>query len=213
MAASCGMPVPQHELLRDAAGRTALLVRRFDREVLADGPPRRLAQEDACQVLARYPAAKYRLSFQEVASGLATAVESAGGSRPLALRRALETAAFSYLIGNGDLHGKNLSIRQAPSGLWEMTPAYDLLSTQPYLGWQDPLALPVYGRANRMGRQWWLDAAVRLGLTERAMMRPLDRIVAAGKQWQERLPDIGFDETTTERLRHMMASRVAELAA
>jgi serine/threonine-protein kinase HipA len=41
----------------------------------------------------------------------------------LALRRILETAAFSYLIGNGDLHGKNLSIRLTPAGRWEVTPA------------------------------------------------------------------------------------------
>jgi serine/threonine-protein kinase HipA len=190
-----------------------LLVERFDRVVVPRGPTRRLAQEDGCQVLGRYPAAKYRLTFQEVAAGLAGVVEVAGGSRPLALRRLLETAAFSYVIGNGDLHGKNLSIREAPSGLWEATPAYDLVSTQPYLGWQDPMSLPVYGRANRLTRRWWLDAAQRLGLAERAMTRSLDRIVAASRSGAGRLLEIGFDEPTTNRLRDLMLGRCDELAS
>ena len=212
LAATCGLSVPNHQLLPDRAGRLGLLVERFDRVVVPGGPPRRLAQEDACQVLGRYPAAKYRLTFQEAAAGLAGAVEEAGGSRPLALRRLLETAAFSYVIGNGDLHGKNLSIRQAASGIWDVTPAYDLVSTQPYLSWRDPMSLPMYGRANRLTRRWWLDAAQRLGLPERAMTRPLDRIVEGCRSGLDRLPDIGFDEPTTDRLRDLIAGRCAELA-
>ena len=212
LAGECGLAVPNHRLLPDRAGRLGLLVERFDRVVAPDAPPRRLAQEDACQVLGRDPAAKYRLTFQEVAAGLAGAVEVAGGSRPLALRRTLETAAFSYVIGNGDLHGKNLSIREAPSGIWEVTPAYDLVSTQPYVGWQDPMALPMFGRANRLTRRWWLDAAQRLGLAERAMTRSLDRIVAGVRSGAERLPEIGFDEPVTNRLGDLIDGRCDELA-
>ncbi|WP_036337188.1 type II toxin-antitoxin system HipA family toxin [Modestobacter caceresii] len=212
MARACGLPVPNHRLMSDRAGRLGLLVERFDRIKAAGAPPRRLAQEDACQVLGRYPAAKYRLTFQEAATGLARAVEVAGGSRPLALRRILETAAFSYLIGNGDLHGKNLSIRQAPSGLWEVTPAYDLLSTQPYSSWRDPMALPMYGRANRLSRRWWLDAAQRLGLAERALARALDRLVDVGRAHLDRLDEIGFGDATTDRLRDLIATRCDELA-
>lgn len=212
LAGACGLPVPEHGLLSDRAGRLGLLVERFDRVVVPGEPPRRLAQEDGCQVLGRYPAAKYRLTLQEVAAGLAHAVEAAGGSRPLALRRILETAAFSYVIGNGDLHGKNLSVRQAPSGLWEVTPAYDLVCTQPYTGWRDPMSLPMYGRANRLTRRWWLDAAHRLGLPERALSRSLDRIVETSRAHLDRLGEIGFEEPTTARLREFMAMRCDELA-
>ena len=211
LAGACGLPVPDHRLLPDRAGRLGLLVQRFDRVVDAGAPPHRLPQEDACQVLGRYPAAKYRLTLQEAAAGLTRAVEAAGGSRPLALRRILETAAFSYLIGNGDLHGKNLSIRQAPSGLWELTPVYDLLTTQPYTSWRDPMALPMYGRANRLTRRWWLDAAQRLGLAERALPRVLDRLVAVTRAHLDRLGEIGFDEPTTDRLQELISTRCDEL--
>ncbi|MCO7218506.1 type II toxin-antitoxin system HipA family toxin [Klenkia sp. PcliD-1-E] len=208
MAADCGLLVPEHRLLHDAGGRAGLLVSRFDR---VPGPPLRLAQEDACQVLGRYPAAKYRISMQEAAHGLAGVVEDGGGSRPLALRRILEIAAFSYLIGNGDLHGKNLSVRQTPAGLWEVTPAYDLLCTQPYASWSDPMALDLYGRAGKLGRRWWLDAAARFGLPERAITRSLDRIVAAAEPWIDLVGEIGFDGPTTERLAGLIRARRAEL--
>lgn len=212
MADACGLPVPPHRLLYDRARRPALLVDRFDRDVPSSGSLRRLPQEDACQVLGRYPAAKYRLSFQEVAIGLANAVDAGGGSRPLAMRRILEIAAFSYFIGNGDLHGKNLSIRQAPYGGWEVTPAYDLVSTQPYTRWKDPMALPMYGRANRLDRRWWLDAAARLRIPERAVAKALDRMVDASEPWLGRVDEIGFDDATTDRLRRLLADRRTELS-
>jgi serine/threonine-protein kinase HipA len=212
MADGCGIPSATCHLLRDRAGQPGLLVERFDRVVVARKTLRRLAQEDACQVLGRYPAAKYRLSLEEVGVALGNAVEAGNGSGPLALRRVIEIAAFSYLIGNGDMHGKNLSVRQAPSALWEVTPAYDLMSTQPYLGWRDPMALPMYGRANRLSRRWWLDAAVRLGLPERAIARALDRIVALSGPWLDRLPEIGLDERATTRLRDLISARRDELA-
>lgn len=211
LAGSCGLPTPGHRLLTDRHGRQGLLVERFDRVVVPGGPPRRLPQEDACQVLGRYPAAKYRVSLQEAALALADAVERGGGSRPLALRRVLETAALSYVVGNGDLHGKNLSVRQAPDGLWEVTPVYDLLCTQPYAGWADPMAVPLYGRANRLGRRWWLDAAQRWGLPERAVARSLDRIAAAVLPWADRVGEIGFDDATSDRLAALLRERAGEL--
>lgn len=186
-------PAPVHHLLHDRQGRAGLLVERFDRVVPPRGAPVRLAQEDACQVLGRYPAAKYRLTFQEVAAGLVGAVHEAGGSRPLAL------------------HGKNLSIRQSPRGLWEVTPAYDLVCTQPYLSWSDPMSLPMYGRANKLGRRWWLDAAGRLGLPAKALARSLDRMTSAAEPWVDRVGEIGFDDAATTRLQTTVTHRLAEL--
>ncbi len=75
----------------------------------------------------------------------------------IALVELLKVVVFSWLIGNGDLHGKNMSIYN-PNGLWQPTPAYDLLCTQPYAGWNDPMALNLYGRANRLTRTNFIDA-------------------------------------------------------
>lgn len=207
MAADCGLRVPEHRVVHDRRGRSGLLVRRFDRV----GGGRRLAQEDACQVADVYPAQKYRLKTEDVVRRLADAVEVGGGSRRLAVRRLFELIAFSYLVGNGDLHGKNFSIRRTIEGLWEVTPAYDLLTTQPYLGWRDPMALDLYGRANRLDRRHLLEAAGRLALPARAAAAVLDRICDVAPAWLPRLAEIGFDDRTTSRLAELIAQRHAEL--
>ncbi|MFI6867118.1 type II toxin-antitoxin system HipA family toxin [Nocardia sp. NPDC050406] len=210
MADACGIRVPDHRLANDRNGRTALFVDRFDRTV-AKGEIRRLAQEDACQVMGRYPAAKYRITLQEAIKALAEAVTEGRGSYPLSILQMLEIAAFSYLIGNGDLHGKNLSVRQTPEGIWEVTPAYDLLSTQPYLSWSDPMALQLFGRDAKLSYRWWIEAATRLGIPTRAISRSLSRIVTAAEPWIDRVPEIGYDERTTHRLSALIGNRLKEL--
>ncbi|WP_040860338.1 type II toxin-antitoxin system HipA family toxin [Nocardia niigatensis] len=210
MARACGIRVPAHHLAIDRYGRAALFVDRFDR-VVEQGAVARLAQEDACQVLGRYPAAKYRITLQEAITVLADAVAEGRGSRPLAVLQLLEIAAFSYLIGNGDLHGKNLSIRRNQQGIWEPTPAYDLLSTQPYLSWNDPMALQLYGRDTKLTYRWWAEAAARLGVTKRAIDRSLIRITTAAEPWADRLATIGFDDKDTRRLATLITTRSGEL--
>ncbi|MDI9916320.1 type II toxin-antitoxin system HipA family toxin [Rhodococcus sp. IEGM 1379] len=205
MAAACGLRVPRTRLLHDAVGRSALLVERFDR---VNG--RRIAQEDACQVSGLYPASKYRLKTETAITTLTDACTDGGGSKAAATLELLRTVAFSWLIGNGDLHGKNLSI-YAPDEIWQPSPAYDLLSTQPYTGWNDPMAMNLYGRANRLTRSNFIDAGHKLGLRERAVTRMLDALVNAAQGWPERCTEIGFDRRTTELLTDLLRHRMTTL--
>ncbi|BBZ14763.1 type II toxin-antitoxin system HipA family toxin [Mycobacterium branderi] len=205
MAAACGLRVAATSLLHDADGRSALLVKRFDRDGL-----RRIAQEDACQVADIYPASKYRIKAETAIGALADACARGGGSRAAAALELLKTVVFSWLIGNGDLHGKNLSIYN-PDGVWQPTPAYDLLCTQPYMRWRDPMALSLYGRANRLTRAHFVDAGERLGVRPRATSRMIDSIVDAAQDWPDRCGDIGFDDRQTELLKEMLRKRISSL--
>lgn len=213
MARGCDLDAPDHVVVTDRHGRTALLVRRFDRHVDSTGAMTRLAQEDACQVLAVYPARKYRVRTEDVITTLAGTCERGGGSRTVAALRLLRLVAFSYLIGNGDLHGKNFSIRRHPSEGWEVTPAYDLVCTQPYLSWRDPMALDLYGRANRLTRPHLVAAGQRWGLRQRAVERMLDRLCARAEPWVDRIDEIGFDAPGADRIRTLIAERLTELRA
>lgn len=126
--------------------------------------------------------------------------------------RLIQLVAFSYLIGNGDLHGKNFSIGATRDGRWEPTPAYDLVSTQPYLGWHDPMALDFYGRANKLDHAHLVTATERLGLAPRAVTRMLQHLCEKARDWADRVGDIGFDPRSTERLRELILSRLRELS-
>lgn len=99
-----------------------------------------LAVEDACQLLDLYPADKYAVGSEEVT--LAAAEVCA--ARPVAARAALTQFAFAWLTGNGDLHAKNLSVLQQPTGEWRVAPVYDIPSTMPY--GDLTMALPLDGR-------------------------------------------------------------------
>ncbi|MEB3982535.1 type II toxin-antitoxin system HipA family toxin [Mycobacterium sp. 663a-19] len=205
MAAACGLRVAATSLLHDAEGRSALLVTRFDR-----AGSTRIAQEDACQVAGIYPASKYRIKTETAITALADACGRGGGSKPAAIRELLKTVVFSWLIGNGDLHGKNLSIYN-PDGIWQPTPAYDLLCTQPYTRWRDPMALNLYGRANRLTRADFIGAGERLGLRPRAVTRMIDAIVVAAQDWPDRCGEIGFDDRQTKMLAQMLRARIDSL--
>jgi serine/threonine-protein kinase HipA len=205
MAAACGLRAATTSLIHDATGRSALLVTRFDREGSV-----RIPQEDACQVEGIYPASKYRIKTETAITTLADACDRGGGSRVIAVLELLKVVVFSWLIGNGDLHGKNISVYN-PGGVWQPTPAYDLLSTQPYSGWKDPMALNLYGRAKGLTRANFIDAAERLGLRERATARMIDEIIDAARGWTARCEEIGFDDRRTHLLAEMLRARIKSL--
>ena len=127
VAADCGLEVAETSVVYDRDGAPGLLVKRFDRQHAA---PFRLHVEDGCQLMNRYPADKYRVKFQQ----LAKEVGRLSSAPVLELLRLLQLLAFSYLIVNGDLHARNISLYVTAQGRARLSPAYDLLSTLPYQG-------------------------------------------------------------------------------
>lgn len=206
MAADCGLAVAPAKLVRDRRGTAGLLVERFDRRVdSATGRLAALHQEDACQFLDRYPADKYRLSCAEIAEGLSVC------SAPVVeVARFIRLVAFSYLIGNGDLHAKNVSILGlAPDDTVELTPGYDLLSTAPYGDFH--MALKLDGRDDNLKRPYLVAFGRRFGVREPAVHALLDEIAAATLPWVARLGEIGLPARKTASLRSLMLKRLRDL--
>lgn len=210
VARDCGLRVPLHRLVRDAKGQAGLLVQRFDRVPTTGGVGDR-AQEDACQVMGVFPAAKYRMKTEDAVEMLAQVCERSGGSARVARLELLRLIAFSYLIGNGDLHGKNISIGAVAGERWEPTPAYDLICTQPYFAWRDPMALDLYGRANRLTGRVLIEAGERWRVPARATTRMLDQLVRGVGSWIERVAEVGFESKVTSELSRMLERRRSEL--
>lgn len=193
-------------LVRDAAGAAALLVRRFDRRRIGDQLVA-LPQEDACQVMGRFPGDKYRLETLDVITALADRCAA-----PVVARRdLLAQVALAYLIGNGDLHAKNLSIGWRPDlDGWAVTPAYDVLSTLPY---GDPrMALPIEGRRDSLTRRRLLAVGRVLGVAERALEREVDPIVAAVADAADQVGEIGFDDRRSRDLAKALRYRCRQLS-
>ncbi|AZO41388.1 type II toxin-antitoxin system HipA family toxin [Mesorhizobium sp. M7D.F.Ca.US.005.01.1.1] len=149
LAARLGMDVPEVQLLdvdaidglpegmRSMKGQ-ALAIRRFDRS--GDGP---VHVEDFAQVFGVWPDDKYkRASARNIATVLG--VEAGDGGACEFIRRLV----FNTLIGNADMHLKNWSVIYPDRRSAALAPAYDFLSTIPYM--QDEFAAIKYARTKRM---------------------------------------------------------------
>jgi serine/threonine-protein kinase HipA len=73
------------------------------------------------------------------------------------------------------------------------------------------MALNLYGRANRLDRAHFLDAAARLGLRDRAAARMIDDVAEAAHGWIDRCAEIGFTPRQTELLADMLSARITSL--
>src|SRR5205807_741367 len=63
---------------------------------------------------------------------------------------------FVWWAGNGDMHLKNFSVLASSGGLQRLSPAYDLLCTRLVIS-DDPLALPVLGKRDKVTRKTWVE--------------------------------------------------------
>lgn len=136
LARNIGMDVPAVQLIDVDAIKNlpegvaslkgqALAIERFDR--LSDGTAVHI--EDFAQVFGVYPADKYKkASYQNIASVIA--VESDDTDIAEFIRR----LTFNTLIGNADMHLKNWSMIYPDRRNAVLAPAYDFVSTVPYLG-------------------------------------------------------------------------------
>ncbi|MFK7740790.1 MAG: type II toxin-antitoxin system HipA family toxin [Planctomycetota bacterium] len=199
-ARSSGLETADAKIVHDRTGQPGLLVRRFDRTAAHSR-----AQEDACQVLGRYPADKYRLTTEEVIQGLAANT----GAPIVAARTLLQQFAFAFLSCNGDAHGKNFSILHDGQE-WRIAPAYDLPSTQIYR--DNTMALSLAGKDREdIGRTDFLKLGEACGVSSKATARVLDQLVASAAGWIARLGELPFDARRVHKLERACSYRVERL--
>ncbi len=171
-----GIEVPKNKLIAidkikglpeesGTVGKLALAVERFDRR----GDGSRVHMEDFAQVFGLYPNDKYEhKSYANIASVLWA--ETGQEATYEFVRRVV----FSVLIGNADMHLKNWSLLYPDRRTPVLSPAYDLVSTVPYIP-DDTLGLNFGG--SRVLGEITKDQIRRFGDTARIPVSPLWEIV------------------------------------
>jgi serine/threonine-protein kinase HipA len=206
LARRAGLTVPKFEVIEDRDKVSGLLVERFDRSIVS-GSVSRLAQEDACQLLNRWPADKYRVSFNDIANRLVEVVSS----REASIMDLVEQVAFSWIIGNGDMHAKNHSVQWLKEErLVVPTPVYDLVSTIPY-PLNQHMALKLDGRDANLRGRFLVGFASRFGVPETMSRRRLGELADRVAPHIHSASRIGFDAHTTEQLIKEMNRRLKTL--
>jgi serine/threonine-protein kinase HipA len=135
-AAAAGIVTAHLQL---SENRQLLVAERFDRT--AEGAY--LGLEDFCVLDARRAHGRYDGSYESIAQRISEFVSP--GSLAHAREQFALIVAYSCAIENGDAHRKNFSvIYDTPESEVRFAPAYDLLSTTPYIP-RDTLALTLNG--------------------------------------------------------------------
>lgn len=207
LARAVGIDVPDVQLLdvADIAGLPegvgdlrgqAYAVRRFDR---TDGGS--VHMEDFAQVFDMYPEDKYeRATMRRVARVLS--IEAGEDSVDEFIRR----MTFSVLVGNGDMHLKNWSLIYPDRRTARLSPAYDFVSTIPYIR-DDEFALK-FSRTRRFDG-YTTDELIYLARKAELPVRPVlktaretvDRFLDV---WSARKSDLPLTRTVVEIIdRHL----------
>lgn len=208
MADDCGIETARSEIVFDKKNESGLLVERFDRIFTSNqSHPRKVHQEDACQFLDRYPADKYtQINCRMIAEG----IEKFCAAPIVEIAKLLRLIAFSYLIGNGDLHAKNVSIYTSHlTNRTELTPAYDLLSTLPY--GDNRMALKFEGRDDNLKRSDFVAFGKRHGVNEGVVISMLNELCEKTMGWSKRVGEIGLSAKKTKHLTSTMQKRCSDL--
>ncbi|MEP6842443.1 MAG: HipA domain-containing protein [Pseudolysinimonas sp.] len=203
VARACGLEVASAQVIHDRTGESALVVNRFDRARVA-GQDVSIAQEDSVQLAGRWPSAKYQMSARDVFA----AVAGVATAPVVEVSRLVRLFATSYIIGNGDLHAKNVSV-YCSEGIWRLTPAYDIVSTLPY--GDRTMALLTEGRRDSLRAMDFVVLAGRHQVPEAVTRRILVEVATACCHLIDHADDIGLDAKKTSELIRVVRNRASEL--
>lgn len=147
-----GIEIPPCGLVRLRDGSLAYIVRRYDRQL---GSHSKLRQEDFCQ-LAGLPSDRKEEGSGELCVRLLR--QYVRTDLEVELEKLYQRLAFAYLVGNGDLHLKNLSLVIGRDARPRLSPAYDQVCTRLVIP-RDQLTLPICGKNDKLTRDTFLRFA------------------------------------------------------
>lgn len=199
LARRCGLNTVDAVVVHDKKGQSGLLVTRFDR-VASNESVQRLAVEDGCQCMGKWPGDKYSVTTEELFS----VVASRCSSQPVARRDLFRQWLFALLSGNGDLHAKNVSVLWS-DGTAAVSPTYDIPSTVPY--GDMTMALSAADKLSNFSRRQVLELAESLQVNPRVAEGLLDGLLESTETLEEELRagalplDVTRLRTTVKQLR------------
>jgi serine/threonine-protein kinase HipA len=209
LAAAVGIEVPEHRLvpldtieglpeLGPFAGKKALAVRRFDR-----GAVGRIHMEDLAQVFGVFPDDKYtKVGMVRIAATIGLVIGQQAAQDFIA------RLAFIVLTGNGDMHLKNWSLLYPDTRTARLAPAYDLVSTVPYMP-GDSLALNFLGERSfaAITRERFRRFAAKAALSERETLATVMRVADAVRVvWPEHRRGSELPSELADRIETHMAT-------
>jgi len=167
IAEDFGIRVAPSSLIRLASGELSYITKRVDRTETGE----KIHMIDMFQITEAFD--KYKSSMEKVGKAL----DSYSSNTLLDKTFYFDLALFSFLTGNNDMHLKNFSMIESPSG-WVLSPAYDLLNVAIVLPEDtEELALTLAGKKKKLKREHFENLGEGLGLTPKQIKGAFNRMV------------------------------------
>jgi serine/threonine-protein kinase HipA len=204
LAEIAGIEVVPHALIRFNDGELCYITRRIDRT--ADGE--KIAMEDMCQLTERLTEDKYKGSHERIAK----AVGQYSAAAKLDLTKYWEQVLFAWIVGNADMHLKNYSLYSTDGSDYQLTPAYDLLSTALVMPEDtEELALTLCGRKRKLTRQNFLSAMTESGLSEKICDNIFAKFESVAPRWRDFIRQSFIPSEMQDQYIALITSRLSRL--
>ena len=203
LAAGFGLPVPRSKLMHGEL--TLLCVTRFDRT--QEARPAAIHMEDMCQIMGLAPEKKYEREGGPSTADLFRLVRQVSTMPALDIRALIRWQIFSFLVGFGAAHGKQLALLYGDNGP-RLAPFFGIWSTHVYpeMNRRMGFAIGNEDRPDWLIAARWLEFAQEIGVRPRFVF---DELRAAA----ENLP--GLAATSADRFQrdHGFATIVRQIRA
>ena len=208
MATIAGIRTVPHALVK-LDGRYAYITKRVDR-VIKEDCVKLYAMEDFCQLSERQTVDKYKGSYEKCGRIVKEFSEYPG----IDLSELFLRLAFSFIIGNSDMHLKNFSLRETEPGNrnYRLSEAYDMLPVNIVLPEdEDELALTLNGKRRKIRRKDFEAFAINSGIVRTSADKMLYKLCSLKQKFIEQCENSYLPTDLKEKLKELIVQRIAIL--
>ena len=196
--------VVPHSLIRFADGELCYITRRIDRTEKGG----KLPMEDMCQLTERLTEHKYKGSYEQIAK----AIQRFSSVPKLDMVNYWEQVVFSWITGNADMHLKNFSLYSKEPDKYELTPAYDMLSTALVMPEDtEELALTLNGKKRKLKKTDFISSMQASGLEDKVIANIFNKFRKAQDKWFKFIELSFLPDDKKEEYKSIIANKLSLL--
>ncbi|MGL4485126.1 MAG: HipA domain-containing protein [Anaerovoracaceae bacterium] len=208
LAEKAGIKTVPHALIK-IEDEFAYITKRIDREIF-ENEVRMYAMEDFCQISNRLTEDKYKGSYEKCAGIIKDYSVHLG----LDLSELFLRVLFSFIIGNSDLHLKNLSLIETQPAKREfyLSQAYDFLPVNIIMPEdKEQLALTLNGKKRNIGRKDFLSYGEKCAISEKTTKNILNKLCSLKVDFLDICNDSYLADEQKIKMKELIKERIAIL--
>jgi serine/threonine-protein kinase HipA len=193
-----------HSLIRFEDGELCYITRRIDRGDKGEKFP----MEDMCQLSERLTEYKYKGSYEQIAK----LILKYSHTPKLDVINFWEQVLFCWITGNTDMHLKNFSLYSIHEQTYNLTPAYDMLSTALVMPEdKEELALTLNGKKRKITRDDFVKAFQSSNLEDKIIENIFGKFEKSIPLWRDCIRDCFLDDEMKARYVGLINGRMDKL--